>query len=288
MSPMSLHTDVRKFDHIASCCHCRSLHLLLSLLVTAMPAACMNSQQVYLCSPISTFFTSNGCMSGRKCLSRCNLHFVSLQHTHKCGFVTQVWCSSSCHPTCPVLQAMHSLGHILIPAGVGTSSHFQVCQLTTSFQNINCRCSAQRTQTSVRSSVLRFSNSCATPPHSWGPGVFAAVAACLHRDRVNIVVTQLPSLAQVGITDFKSKADLINVAMASSHIPIFLDMKVARKCRGSYCVDGSFPDFFYNEVSAGCDAGAVFQACCESGDVHCRVPHGLIMMVIWCVCRRRQ
>ncbi|MEW5309055.1 MAG: hypothetical protein WDW38_000967 [Sanguina aurantia] len=69
------------------------------------------------------------------------------------------------------------------------------------------------------------------------------------RDRVNIVVTQLPSLAQVGITDFKSKADLINVAMASSHIPIFLDMKVARKCRGSYCVDGSFPDFFYNENS---------------------------------------
>lgn len=54
-------------------------------------------------------------------------------------------------------------------------------------------------------------------------------------------------MAQVGISDFKDKADLINVAMASSHIPMLLDLKFARPCRGKWCVDGSFPDFFYND-----------------------------------------
>lgn len=37
--------------------------------------------------------------------------------------------------------------------------------------------------------------------------------------------------------------------MASSHIPIFLDYKFARFCRGKYCIDGSFPDFFTGKNS---------------------------------------
>lgn len=61
-------------------------------------------------------------------------------------------------------------------------------------------------------------------------------------------------LIQVGISDFKDKKDLINAAMASAHIPMLLDLKFARLCRGKYCVDGSFPDFFYN---GGCSVGAV-------------------------------
>lgn len=66
---------------------------------------------------------------------------------------------------------------------------------------------------------------------------------------MTIVVTTLPTMAQVGISEFKDKKDLINCAMASSHIPLFLDYKFARYCRGKYCIDGSFPDFFTNDNS---------------------------------------
>jgi hypothetical protein len=60
---------------------------------------------------------------------------------------------------------------------------------------------------------------------------------------------------QVGISDFKDKQDLINCAMASAHIPMLLDMKFARLCRGKFCVDGSFPDFFYADNSELLKAG---------------------------------
>eukprot|EP00882_Tetradesmus_deserticola_P013358 GHRQ01014181.1.p2 GENE.GHRQ01014181.1~~GHRQ01014181.1.p2 ORF type:complete len:196 (-),score=48.30 GHRQ01014181.1:387-974(-) len=65
--------------------------------------------------------------------------------------------------------------------------------------------------------------------------------------QVGIVVTQLPFCNQVAISDFTDKEDLINVAMASAHVPLFLDWKLAKPCRGVQCVDGSFPDFFTNE-----------------------------------------
>jgi hypothetical protein len=38
--------------------------------------------------------------------------------------------------------------------------------------------------------------------------------------------------------------------MASAHVPLFLDGRLARPCRGAPCVDGSFPDFF---TGANCD-----------------------------------
>jgi hypothetical protein len=60
-------------------------------------------------------------------------------------------------------------------------------------------------------------------------------------------VTQLPFCNQVSISDFADKQDLINVAMASAHVPLFLDWKMSRPCRGVQCVDGSFPDFFIND-----------------------------------------
>ncbi|GAX80652.1 hypothetical protein CEUSTIGMA_g8087.t1 [Chlamydomonas eustigma] len=63
--------------------------------------------------------------------------------------------------------------------------------------------------------------------------------------RVTVVVTTLPDMRQVGISDFKDKQDLINACMASCHVPLVLDLKVTRYCRGSECVDGSFPDFFF-------------------------------------------
>ncbi|PNH11898.1 Patatin-like phospholipase domain-containing protein 1 [Tetrabaena socialis] len=75
------------------------------------------------------------------------------------------------------------------------------------------------------------------------------------RGKITIIVTTLPNMAQVGISDFKDKKDLITAAMASSHIPMLLDLKFARLCRGKYCVDGSFPDFFYNDNSDLLKAG---------------------------------
>ncbi|GIL77331.1 hypothetical protein Vretimale_3026 [Volvox reticuliferus] len=75
------------------------------------------------------------------------------------------------------------------------------------------------------------------------------------RGKITIIVTTLPNMGQVGISDFTDKYDLINVAMASAHIPMLLDLKFARLCRGKYCVDGSFPDFFYNDNSELLKAG---------------------------------
>ncbi|GLI59457.1 hypothetical protein VaNZ11_001336 [Volvox africanus] len=75
------------------------------------------------------------------------------------------------------------------------------------------------------------------------------------RGKITIIVTTLPNMGQVGINDFTDKYDLINVAMASAHIPMLLDLKFARLCRGKYCVDGSFPDFFYNDNSELLKAG---------------------------------
>eukprot|EP00955_Chlamydomonas_euryale_P040756 351801-Chlamydomonas_euryale.AAC.19 len=67
----------------------------------------------------------------------------------------------------------------------------------------------------------------------------------LCRERITVVVTTLPDMKQVGISDFKDKQDLINAIMASSHVPFVLDLKGTRKCREWDCVDGSLPDFFY-------------------------------------------
>jgi len=70
-----------------------------------------------------------------------------------------------------------------------------------------------------------------------------------HRCRADlgVVVTQLPSWRQLSIDDFESKEDLVNCIMASAHVPLLLDARLSRSCRGVACVDGSFPDFFTGE-----------------------------------------
>lgn len=68
-------------------------------------------------------------------------------------------------------------------------------------------------------------------------------AAELCRDRVELIVTTLPSFQLKTFSDFESKADLIDVNMASVHVPFFLDWRAAAMCRGKWCIDGSFQDF---------------------------------------------
>jgi hypothetical protein len=81
----------------------------------------------------------------------------------------------------------------------------------------------------------------------WLDDLLPADAAQRCSGQVGIVVTQLPFCNQLAISDFQDKHDLINVAMASAHVPVFLDWKMSRPCRGVQCVDGSFPDFFTND-----------------------------------------
>lgn len=78
---------------------------------------------------------------------------------------------------------------------------------------------------------------------TWLDELLPEDAAETCRDRVSIVVTTLPKLQLIAISDFKSKEDLININMASSHIPFFLDGKFSNRVRGLECIDGSLHDF---------------------------------------------
>lgn len=85
---------------------------------------------------------------------------------------------------------------------------------------------------------------------SWLDALLPHDAAERCRGDLGVIVTQLPSCRQLFIHDFLDKQDLINCCMASAHVPVLLDLQLSRRCRGAYCVDGSFPDFFYG---ANCD-----------------------------------
>eukprot|EP00775_Hariotina_reticulata_P003710 gene3710-3973_t len=56
---------------------------------------------------------------------------------------------------------------------------------------------------------------------------------------VQVVVTTLPFLTRKVISSFKDRDDLIEVALASAHIPFLLDFQLSALCRGQHCVDGS-------------------------------------------------
>eukprot|EP00192_Tetraselmis_astigmatica_P011642 CAMPEP_0117652240 /NCGR_PEP_ID=MMETSP0804-20121206/2521_1 /TAXON_ID=1074897 /ORGANISM="Tetraselmis astigmatica, Strain CCMP880" /LENGTH=361 /DNA_ID=CAMNT_0005458273 /DNA_START=92 /DNA_END=1177 /DNA_ORIENTATION=+ len=83
----------------------------------------------------------------------------------------------------------------------------------------------------------------------WMEELLPEEAAEMCRDRVEIMVTELPSLQQTPVADFKNKDDLIAVNMASIHVPIFLDWRFTRECRGKQCVDGSLPDVVFRRAS---------------------------------------
>jgi hypothetical protein len=56
----------------------------------------------------------------------------------------------------------------------------------------------------------------------WLHDLLPADAAERCSGQVGIVVTQLPFCNQLSISEFQDKNDLINVAMASAHVPMFL------------------------------------------------------------------
>jgi hypothetical protein len=72
--------------------------------------------------------------------------------------------------------------------------------------------------------------------------------------RVGVVYTVLPSCEQVVAREFATRRDLIECLLASAHVPLFLDFRLARPVRGALAVDGSFPDFFTEQNSAAVTA----------------------------------
>ncbi|CAD7702017.1 unnamed protein product [Ostreobium quekettii] len=71
----------------------------------------------------------------------------------------------------------------------------------------------------------------------------------LCRDRVEVLVTKLPFLELASISDFTSKADLIDANIASVHVPFFMDGQFSTLTRGEWCIDGSFQDFITSSNS---------------------------------------
>jgi hypothetical protein len=90
---------------------------------------------------------------------------------------------------------------------------------------------------------------------AWLHELLPADAAARCSGGMGVVVTQLPSCRQLWIDSFRDKADVVNCCMASAHVPLLLDWRVARPCRGAACVDGSFPDFFKGGNCAHIEVG---------------------------------
>jgi len=59
-------------------------------------------------------------------------------------------------------------------------------------------------------------------------------------DRLSVLVTPVPSFGKEKISIFTSRTDLIKTAMASIHIPWFIDGKLTASYRGKPFIDGSF------------------------------------------------
>lgn len=59
-------------------------------------------------------------------------------------------------------------------------------------------------------------------------------------NKVNILVTRVPSFQKAKISQFESKRDLIKANMASVHIPFFLNGKITTDFRSAPHIDGSF------------------------------------------------
>lgn len=59
-------------------------------------------------------------------------------------------------------------------------------------------------------------------------------------EKVSLLVTEVPSFQTKKLSRFASKQDLIGANMASIHIPLFLDGKIATPFRGLAHIDGSF------------------------------------------------
>jgi hypothetical protein len=84
----------------------------------------------------------------------------------------------------------------------------------------------------------------------WGPIVRNWLDELLPDDaaercggRVSLIVRQVqlgsPRVSPIAVSEFESRADLIDTCMASVHVPLFLDGRMTTELRGARCIDGS-------------------------------------------------
>eukprot|EP01023_Acetabularia_acetabulum_P045379 TRINITY_DN4597_c0_g1_i1.p1 TRINITY_DN4597_c0_g1~~TRINITY_DN4597_c0_g1_i1.p1 ORF type:complete len:302 (+),score=26.67 TRINITY_DN4597_c0_g1_i1:91-996(+) len=74
-----------------------------------------------------------------------------------------------------------------------------------------------------------------------------AVTSC--RDRIEIILLEIPSFQQVLVSDYLTKDELVDALLASAHVPFLLDGNLAVQFRGKRYMDGSIPDFIRYENS---------------------------------------
>jgi hypothetical protein len=77
----------------------------------------------------------------------------------------------------------------------------------------------------------------------WLDDLLPPNAVQLCSGRVRLVVTEVPSFRQVYLDDFQSRDDLLDAALASSHIPFLLDWQPTARAAGKRFIDGSLRDF---------------------------------------------
>ena len=72
-------------------------------------------------------------------------------------------------------------------------------------------------------------------------GVLASSIACATRStRMAPHCAQVPSFRQVYLDDFASRGDLLDAALASSHIPFLLDWQPTARAAGKRFIGGHF------------------------------------------------
>mmetsp|Transcript_19472 Transcript_19472/g.46473 ORF Transcript_19472/g.46473 Transcript_19472/m.46473 type:complete len:340 (+) Transcript_19472:200-1219(+) len=74
-------------------------------------------------------------------------------------------------------------------------------------------------------------------------------AADLCRERVQLLVTEFPLFKELALGNFKDRWDLIEVNMASAHVPLVLDYRLTALCRGRMVIDGGMKDWIFRSRS---------------------------------------
>lgn len=71
-----------------------------------------------------------------------------------------------------------------------------------------------------------------SPQRRWLDALLPEDAHVQCSGRVTVVITHVPSLGLRGISQFESKADLIEALMASVHVPFVIDWRPLASYRG--------------------------------------------------------
>lgn len=83
----------------------------------------------------------------------------------------------------------------------------------------------------------------------WLEHMLPQEAAELCRERVQLLVTELPSFKEKAVGNFTCPRDLTDVIMASAHVPWLMDYRFTTYCRGKLVIDGGLKDWLFRSRS---------------------------------------